>query len=102
MLKGLVMKSSTLLIAFVIIGFCSSVFAQDRIDLQSDTTILNILHDSAGKTVELRLDSGDKIGGKVEELTENVIHLSHLTGAESFDAFIDVEDIVAVVIRTRK
>jgi hypothetical protein len=96
------MKYSTLLTAFVIAGFCSSAFAQDRIELQSDTTILNILHDSTGKTVELHLDSGDKIGGTVEELTENVIHLSHLTGAESLDAFIDVEDISAVLVRARK
>jgi hypothetical protein len=62
------MKSSTLLIAFVITGFCSSVFAQDRIDLQSDTTILGILHASTGKTVELRLDSETKSAGKSKSL----------------------------------
>jgi hypothetical protein len=93
------MKSFTLLIALVIVGFCSGVFAQDRIDLQPDTTILNVLQGSTGQTVELRLDSGDKIDGKVEELTENVIHLSHLSGTELLDAFVDVESISAVIVR---
>jgi small nuclear ribonucleoprotein (snRNP)-like protein len=93
------MKSSTLLTAFVIAGFSCSTFAQDRIELQSDTTILNVLQNSTGKTVELHLDSGDKIGGKVEALNENVIHLSHLTTADLLDAFVDVESISAVVVR---
>lgn len=93
------MKSSTLLIALVITGFCSSVFAQGKTGLQPDATIFNVLQESAGQTVELRLDSGDKVEGKVEELTENVIHLSHLSGKESLDAFVDVESISAVIVR---
>jgi hypothetical protein len=52
-----------------------------------------------GKGVELHLRSGEKMGGKVAGVTENVVHLSNLTGAEFFDAFIDVKDISAVVVR---
>jgi len=48
----------------------------------------------------LRLQAGEKIGGKVEQVTDNVVHLSHLTGAEFFDAFVNAKDISAVVIRT--
>jgi hypothetical protein len=48
----------------------------------------------------LHLNSGEKIGGRVEQVTDNVVHLSHLTGAEFFDAFVDGKDISAVVIRT--
>ena len=39
------------------------------------------------------------MGGKVAGITDNVVHLSNLTGAEFFDAFIDVKDISAVVVR---
>jgi hypothetical protein len=39
------------------------------------------------------------MGGKVAGVTDNVVHLSHLTGAEFFDAFVDVKDISAVVVR---
>jgi hypothetical protein len=49
--------------------------------------------------VELHLRSGEKLGGKVVQATDSVIHLSNLAGAEYFDAFVDVKDISAVVVR---
>jgi hypothetical protein len=39
------------------------------------------------------------MGGKVAQVTDNVVHLSNLTGAEYFDAFIDVKDISTLVVR---
>jgi hypothetical protein len=33
------------------------------------------------------------------QVTDNIVYLSHLTGAEFFDVFVDVKDISAVVIR---
>jgi hypothetical protein len=62
-------------------------------------TVLGILQGNAGKTVELDLRSGEKMGGKVSHVTDNIVHLSPLTGAEYFDAFIDVKDTSAVVVR---
>jgi len=46
------------------------------------------------------LHSGEKIGGKVEQVNDNLVLLSHLTGAEFFDGFVNVKDISAVVIRS--
>ena len=43
--------------------------------------------------------SGEKMGGKIVQVTGNVVHLSNLSGAEYFDAFVDVKDISAVVVR---
>jgi hypothetical protein len=94
------MKRYSFLLGFIIAAFCCNLPAQDKIDLQPNATVLSILQGNAGKTVELRLNSGEKIGGKVEKVTDNVVHLSHLTGAEFFDGFVDVKDISAVVIRT--
>ena len=85
------MKRYLFLLGFIVAAVCSSLSAQ---------TITNILQESTGKTVELHLQGGDKIGGKVEQVTENVVHLSHLTGAEYFDAFVNVNDVSAVVIRS--
>jgi hypothetical protein len=79
---------------------CSSLLAQEKAALQPNATVLSILQGSTGKTVELRLNSGEKIGGKVEQVNDNLVLLSHLTGAEFFDGFINVKDISAVVIRT--
>ena len=37
--------------------------------------------------------------GKIAQVTDNVVHLPNLTGAEYFDPFVDVKDISAVVVR---
>ena len=39
------------------------------------------------------------MGGKVSQVTDNVVHLSNLAGAEYFDAFVDAKDISVVVVR---
>jgi hypothetical protein len=95
------MKRHSLLLGTIIVIAltCSSLVAQDRAAIQPNATVLSILQGNPGKTVELHLRSGEKIGGKVGQVTENIVYLSHLTGAEFFDAFIDVKDISAVIIR---
>jgi hypothetical protein len=71
-----------------------------KVGLQPNATAPSILQGSAGKTVELHLRSGEKMGGKVAQVNDNIVHLSFLTGAEYFDAFVDVKDISVVVVRT--
>ena len=77
------------------------MFAQEKAALQPNATVVSLLHGSVGKSVELHLRSGEKMGGKIAQVTDNVVHLSNLTGAEYFDAFVDMKDISAVVIRRR-
>jgi hypothetical protein len=95
------MKRHSLLLGIIIVAAltCSSLLAQEKAAIQPNATVLSILQGNAGKTVELHLRSGEKIGGKVGQVTDNIVYLSHLTGAEFFDAFVDVKDISAVVIR---
>lgn len=92
-------RYSFLLGIIVAVISCSSLLAQEKAVLQPNATILGILQSSAGKTVELHLRSGEKIGGKVGQVTDNVLYLSHLTGAEFYDAFVNIGDVSAVVIR---
>jgi len=95
------MKRYSLLLAITVGALsCSSLLAQEKASLQPSANILSILQGSTGKTVELRLNCGEKIGGKVEQVNDNLILLSHLTGAEFFDGFVNVKDISAVVIRS--
>jgi hypothetical protein len=95
-----IMKRYTLLLGIIIAAItCSSLQAQEKAALQPNVTVLSILQGNAGKTVELHLRSGEKVGGKVGQVTDNIVYLSHLTGAEFYDAFVDVKDISAVVIR---
>src|SRR5437762_7913972 len=92
-------RYSLLLVTIVAAGMSCSVFAQEKAALQSNATVVSLLAGSAGKSVELHLRSGEKMGGKIAQVTDNVVHLSNLTGAEYFDAFVDVKDISAVVVR---
>jgi len=96
------MKRSSLVIAFIFAFACSDLFAQGKIDLQTSDTILGILQKNVGQTVELRMKSGEKIGGKIEKVGDKLVHLSQLTGAEFFEAAVDTADVSAVVVRTKK
>jgi len=78
---------------------CCSLLAQEKAALQPNATVLGILQGSIGKGVELHLRSGEKMGGKVAQVMDNVVHLSNLAGAEYFDAFVDAKGISAVVVR---
>jgi hypothetical protein len=94
------MRRYSLLLGIIVAAIaCSSLPAQEKPAVQPNATVISILQGSAGKAVELHLRSGEKIGGRVGQVTDNIVYLSHLTGAEFFDAFVDVKDISAVVIR---
>ncbi len=94
------MKPYSLLLGIIIATIAgSSLLAQDKPAIQPNATVLSILQGNAGKAVELHLRSGEKIGGRVGQLTDSIVYLSHLTGAEFYDAFVDVKDVSAVVIR---
>ncbi|MBV9656939.1 MAG: hypothetical protein JO295_02405 [Verrucomicrobia bacterium] len=88
------------LVAALTLG-ASSLFAQGKIDLQQTDTLHNILERQVGQVVELRMTSGEKIGGKVEKVNEDIVHLSQLTGAEFYDAAVDLNAVAAVVVRTK-
>jgi hypothetical protein len=85
----------------LLVLFSGMVVAQGKIDMQSSDTIETILRKNVGQTVELRLECADKIGGKVEKVTDKLVQISQITGAEYYDGVVDLEDIVAVVVRTK-
>jgi hypothetical protein len=93
------MKHYSVLFVMILAVTCSSLIAEEKAALQPNATVVSLLQGSAGKSVELHLRSGEKMGGKVAQVTDNVVHLSNLTGAEYFDAFLDTKDISAVVAR---
>ena len=101
MQKELMMKQYSVLLGIIVAAAtCASSLAQEKTSLQPNATILSVLQGNTGKTVELRMHSGEKMGGKVEQVNDNLVLLSHLTGAEFFDGFVNVKDISAVVIRS--
>ena len=96
------MKRFSLFTAVIVALVCSNLSAQTKIELQPSDTILSILQRNTGQTVELRLKSGEKIGGKVEKIADKLVYLSQLTGAEYYDAVVDTGDVSALVVRRSK
>jgi hypothetical protein len=94
-----IMKPYSLVVMIITAVACATSLAQDKTGPQANASVAGILQGSAGKSVELHLWSGEKMGGKVAQVTDNVVHLSNLTSAEYFDAFIDMKDVSAVVVR---
>jgi hypothetical protein len=103
---GALRQNSTMKRFLVLLGlswlcFAFVVFGQGKIDLQQSDTIQAILQKNVGQSVELRMKAGEKIGGKIEKVGDKMVHLSRLTGAEFFDAAVDIGEIAAVVVRTQ-
>jgi hypothetical protein len=78
-----------------------NAFAQAKVDLQANDTVHSVLARQVGQPVELRLKSGEKIAGKVQQVTDKLVHLSQLTEADFYDGVVDLESVAAVVVRVR-
>ena len=74
--KTPVIKHLFLLLTIVAASASCSVFAQEKAALQPNATVVSLLQGSAGKSVELHLRSGEKMGGKIAQVTDNVVHPS--------------------------
>jgi hypothetical protein len=96
------MKSKSLFLPALFI-FCilGSTSWAEAIDLQPNDTLQSILQRQMGQPIELRMKSGEKIGGKLEKLNDKVVHLTQLTGAEYFDAAVAMDNIAAVIVRAK-
>jgi hypothetical protein len=89
------------LFALVFTALLSSGFAQGSVDFQASDTIKLVLERQVGKKVELHLEGGEKIAGKIEKVGEKTVHLSSIAGQEFFDAVVVLEEVTAVLIRTK-
>jgi hypothetical protein len=95
------MKLLPRLLVIFVLALGSLRAADSSIDFKPDDTIANILRQQAGQVVELRLTSGEKIGGKVDKVGDTLVHLTQLTGQEFFEAVVDLESVSAVVVRAK-
>jgi len=85
----------------VLLVTAHAALAQSKVELAPEDSIRSVLSRLTGQKVELRLKSGDKLAGKIEKMTDKVIHLSGLTGQEFYDAVVLTEEVSAVVVRTK-
>jgi hypothetical protein len=92
------MKDYSIFLTVVLAAVACSSLPAEKEPLQPTATVVDILQGSAGKCVERHFGSGEKVGGKVAKVMDNVVHLCNLAGVEYFDAVVDVKDICAVLV----
>ncbi len=92
------MKHTLSLLATVTLT--ASALAQGKVDFQDADTVKSVLGRQVGQKVELRLNSGEKIAGKVEKVGDKTVHISAVTGQEFFDAVVVLEEVSAILVRT--
>jgi hypothetical protein len=64
-------------------------------------TMKELLARHKSKNVTIRLTSGSELAGVLEQVGDEVLHLTKLTGMEFFDAVIRLDTVAALIIRTR-
>jgi hypothetical protein len=79
----------------------ATLFAQSSLDFRQDDTVRTLLERQVGKSVELRMKSGEKVAGKLAKVGDKLVHLSQLAGAEFYDAAVEIESVAAVVVRAK-
>jgi len=95
------MKHLLLITLMLIVTTSSNLFAQSQLDFRQDDTVRSLLERQVGKPVELRMKSGEKVAGKLEKVGDKLVHISQLAGAEFYDAAVEIDNISAVVMRTK-
>jgi len=100
------MKKAMIVILFAL--FCLAVPAphlsaeEPKYELRSAAaTIKDVLSESLGKRVIVRLESGENLEGTVGKVGDSVVHIAKLSGRDFYDAVVRIDRISAVVFKVR-
>ena len=80
----------------------SNVVIAEPLSITADDNIESVLKSNDGKQVTVKLGSGDELTGTIGTVNGKLVHLRELSGKEFFDAVVSMDDISAVIIRTKK
>ncbi|MCB0328244.1 MAG: hypothetical protein KDD70_01235 [Bdellovibrionales bacterium] len=98
-------RASFLLLSFSLVFLPVVTFAEtatsDSMTVSDAKPVKANLEKLVGKSVTLKLSSGEELGGKVSKVGPEAVQLSELTGREYFDAVVPLEKIVALIVRTK-
>ena len=76
--------------------------AQDaKLEVRSGDTVKSVLERLVGQRVSLVLATGPELAGVVTTVGDKVVLLKDLTNREFFDGVVNIDQIGAVIVRTR-
>lgn len=83
------------------LAMTTAPIAAQTLTVSPDDTLEKLLASQKGKRVTVKLGPSDELTGVVKVVSPKVVHLSEIAGREFFDAVIDTQRIVAVIVRTK-
>jgi urease accessory protein UreF len=103
-IKGAREMRKWIVVAMLLGNFCfaANVSAEEsKLELKAGATMKDVLTESTGKRVALRLGSGEEIEGTVTMVGTSLVHISRLAGKEFFDAVVSIDKVSAVRMKVR-
>jgi small nuclear ribonucleoprotein (snRNP)-like protein len=100
------MRLSALLAMVTLLGIAPlsvpAAHGQDvKLEVKSGDTVKSVLERLIGKRVSLVLTTGPELAGVVTTVGDKVVLLKDLTNREFFDGVVAIDQIGAVIVRTR-
>ena len=91
------------LVAAVCLAFASPALPaeEQKFELKPSATVKEVLQESLGKRVIVRVESGETLEGTVMKVGDTLVHLAKLSGRDFYDAVVRIDRISAVVFRAR-
>ena len=88
------------LFAFIALPIVASA-ENPQLEVTSPNPVKYNLEQMIGKSVTLKLSSGEELGGKVGKVGAEAVQITEISGKEFYDALIPLNNIVAVIVRAR-
>jgi len=77
--------------------------AEGMFEFKHHHRIVNVLTESIGKEVSIRLESGGVFEGIIKTVGDHLVHISGIASRElSFDAYVRIDKIISVVITKKR
>lgn len=100
------MKKNLLAFSFLFSLALSAPFAtllaeELKLEVTEDSALKTALEKVVGKTVTLRLISGEDVSGVVEAVGPTVVRVGQLTGKEYYAAVVVIDRISALIYRAK-
>lgn len=92
----------------LIVSACFLIFTnlllaaeESKYNLKTSSDVKDILKEHTGKSVYVRMESGEEVFGIVAKVGDHLVQISEITGREFYDALIRIDRINIVIFKVR-
>jgi len=90
-----------LVVCCLVVPAYTGAVEEQKYELKSAAMVKDVLIESIGKKVIVRMDTGDSLEGTVTKVGDNLVHLTRIVGRDFYDAVVRMDKISAVLFKVR-